>query len=69
LDAIAELNEYLTLSKVVDVNISVPDEVFYGDNTDSTINVAVKYIVPPNDAAVVTFNLTNYETAPLGGAF
>lgn len=69
MDAVAELNEYLTLGRVVDINISVPEEVFYGENTDSTINIAVKYIVPPNDAAVVTFNLTNYETAPLGGAF
>lgn len=69
LDAVAELNEYMTLGKVVDLKISVPEDVFYGTPTDSTISIAVKYIVPPNDAAVVTFNLTNYETAPLGGAF
>ena len=69
IDAMAELNEYLTLGKVVDLKISVPENVFYGSPTDSTINIAVKYIVPPNDAAVVTFNSTNYENIPLGGAF
>lgn len=69
LDALAELNQYLSLAKIVDLSISAPQEVFYGEPTDSTIQVAVKYIVPPNDASVVTFNLTNYETTPLGGAY
>lgn len=69
IDAISELNEYLGLAKIVDLNISSPQEEFYGEPTDATITVSVKYVVPPNDAAVVTFNLTNYETTPLGGAF
>jgi phage baseplate assembly protein W len=68
-DAIQELNEYLTTGKVVDLNIVVPETSFYGDDTDTTITVSVKYVVPPFGASVVTFEIANGDTTLLGGAY
>lgn len=68
-DAIQELNEYLTTGKVVDLNIIVPENNFYGEDTDTTITVSVKYVVPPYGASVVTFNIANGDTTLLGGTF
>ena len=68
-DAIQELNEYLTTGKVVDLSIIVPQNNFYGEDTDTTITVSVKYVVPPYGASVVTFNIANGDTTLLGGAY
>jgi phage baseplate assembly protein W len=68
-DAIQELNEYLTTGKVIDLNIIVPENNFYGEDTDTTITVSVKYVVPPYGASVVTFNIANGDTTLLGGTF
>lgn len=69
MDAIQELNEYLTTGKVVDLSIIVPQNNFYGEDTDTTITVSVKYVVPPYGASVVTFNIANGDTTLLGGAY
>lgn len=69
MDAIQELNEYLTTGKVVDLSIIVPQDNFYGEDTDTTISVSVKYVVPPYGASVVTFNIANGDTTLLGGAY
>lgn len=68
LDAISELNEYMTLAKIQDLVITTPDTSFYASPEETTIRVSVKYSIPPHDSAVVTFSLTNTETTPLGGA-
>ena len=67
-DAMQELNEFLTVGKVVDMNITMPDNNFSFDETESTITVSVRYSVPPFGSSVVTFNLSNSETTTLGGA-
>ena len=69
MDAINDLNSTLPIGKVMDLQISVPDEVFYGTDTDTTIRVSVKYVVPPFDASVVTFNINNTQTSTLGESF
>jgi phage baseplate assembly protein W len=68
-DAIQELNEYLTTGKVVDLNIRVPESNFYGEDTDTTITISVKYVVPPYGASVVTFDIASGDTTLLGGAY
>lgn len=69
IDAIQDLNEYLTMGKVVDMNIRMPDQTLYTENTDTTIIVSVKYVVPPYGSSVVTFNLGNAQNTLLGGTF
>lgn len=69
MDAIQELNEYMTTGKVVDMNIIVPETNFYGNDTDTTVTISVKYVVPPFGASVVTFEIANGDTTLLGGAY
>ena len=67
-DAIQELNDYLTIGRVNNMQISVPSINAYGEDWETSINVSVQYAVPPFGASVVTFNLTNSQTTLLGGA-
>lgn len=59
MDAISELNSQLPFGKVVDMQLTVPQEDFSGSGADTTIRVSVKYAVPPYEASVVTFNINN----------
>lgn len=67
MDAINDLNSKLPFGKVVDLQLSVPTEDFYGSESDTTIRVSVKYAVPPYEASVVTFNINN--TNSFGDSF
>lgn len=68
MDAINDLNANLPFGKVTDVQISVPYDSLSGLDTDTTVSVSVKYVVPPYDTSVVTFNITNTNTTMYGGA-
>lgn len=68
MDAIQELNDYLTFGKVTDMSITVPNSDFYGDDYNTTLKVSVQYVVPPFDTSVVTFSINNTETTIFGGA-
>lgn len=68
MDAINDLNSLLPFGKVTDVQIGVPYDSLSGLDTDTTISVSVKYIVPPYDTSVVTFNINNTNTMMYGGA-
>lgn len=59
MDAMNDLNSQLPFGKVVDLQLTVPEEDFSGESTDTTIRVSVKYAVPPYEASVVTFNINN----------
>lgn len=67
-DAIQDLNDYLTVGKVTNINITVPEFNPYGEDWEPSIYVSVQYAVPPFGSSVVTFNLTNSQTTLLGGA-
>lgn len=75
MDAMQELNDYLTVGKVVDMEVTVPQNTLYLyddkylDDDNTTITVSVRYAVPPFGASVVTFNLSNSDTTLLGGTF
>lgn len=67
MDAINELNENLPFGKVTDIQIGVPVDNLTANPTATTISVAVKYVIPPFDTSVVTFNLSNTNMT-FGGA-
>lgn len=67
MDAMNELNYSLPFGKVLDLNISMPNQNYGGDPTDSTIVISVKYVVPPFDVSVVTFNLNDNTITTVGG--
>lgn len=67
MDAINDLNSSLPFGKVTDVQIGIPYDSLSGLDTDSTISVSVKYVIPPYDTSVVTFNLNSTGTS-FGGA-
>lgn len=68
MDAINDLNASLPFGKVTDVQIGIPYDNLSGLDTDTTISISVKYVVPPYDTSVVTFNITNTNTMMYGGA-
>ena len=68
IDAIQDLNDYLTIGRVTNMNIFLPEQDFSGTDYETSIIVSVQYSVPPFGSSVVTFNLTNSETTLLGGA-
>ena len=68
MDAMQELNEYMTVGKVTDLKIDVPSNDFYGMEDDTTVRLSVKYVVPPYNSSVVVFNLSNSQTTLYGGA-
>lgn len=67
MDAINELNANLPFGKVTDVQIGIPTDTLSMDSGATTISVAVKYVIPPFDTSVVTFNLSNANMT-FGGA-
>jgi hypothetical protein len=67
MDAINDLNSSLPFGKVTDVQIGIPYDSLSSFETDSTISVSVKYVIPPYDTSVVTFNLNSTSTT-FGGA-
>lgn len=67
-DALQELNDYLNIGRVTNMQISLPSSDFSGEEWESSVNVSVQYAVPPFGTSVVTFNLTNSQTTLLGGA-
>lgn len=68
IDFMQELNEYLTVGKVIDMSISLPDQDLTGGEWETSIIISVRYAVPPFGASVVTFNVTDSQTTILGGA-
>jgi hypothetical protein len=62
MDAINDLNSSLPFGKVTDVQIGIPYDSLSSFETDSTISVSVKYVIPPYDTSVVTFNLNSTST-------
>jgi len=67
MDAMNELNALLPFGKVLDLNVYMPNQSYAGDPTDSTIVISVKYVVPPFDVSVVTFNLNDNTITTVGG--
>ena len=67
MDAINDLNSSVPFGKVTDVQIGIPYDSLSSFETDSTISVSVKYVIPPYDTSVVTFNLNSTSTT-FGGA-
>jgi hypothetical protein len=66
-DFMQELNEYLTTGKVIDMSIYVPNENLSGNEWETSINISIRYAVPPFGSSVVTFNVSNSQTTILGG--
>ena len=62
MDAIADLNANLPFGRVTDVQIGVPNELLSGNTYDTTVSISVKYVVPPYNSSVVTFNISNTTT-------
>lgn len=62
MDAISDLNTNLPFGRVTDVQIGIPNETFSGSDYDTTVSISVKYVVPPYNSSVVTFNISNTTT-------
>jgi phage baseplate assembly protein W len=62
MDAITDLNANLPFGRVTDVQIGIPNETFSGSDYDTTVSISVKYVVPPYNSSVVTFNISNTTT-------
>jgi phage baseplate assembly protein W len=62
MDAITDLNANLPFGRVTDVQIGVPNDTFSGSDYDTTVSISVKYVVPPYNSSVVTFNISNTTT-------
>ena len=67
MDIINDLNEKLPFGKVTDVQIGVPSDALYLENTATTVSIAIKYVIPPFDSSVMTFNINNTNIT-FGGA-
>jgi len=67
MDIINDLNGKLPFGKVIDVQIGVPSDSLYVENTATVISIAIKYIIPPFDTSTMTFNLNNTNIT-FGGA-
>lgn len=59
MDAMIILNESLSIGKIQDLSVTPLDNDFYGSPEESTIRISVRYVVPPYDVSVLTFNLNN----------
>lgn len=68
IDFMQELNDYLTVGKVIDMAIYAAEEDYSGKEWETSVVVAVKYAVPPFGSSVVTFNISNSQTTIIGGA-
>lgn len=58
-DAIAALNEAVDSGRVIDITISYPDSPQMAYPEDSSVEVSVRYIVPPYGGRVFTFNVSS----------
>lgn len=67
MDIINDLNEKLPFGKVTDVQIGVPSDALYIENNATTVSIAIKYVIPPFDSSVMTFNINNTNIT-FGGA-
>lgn len=68
MEAIQDLNDYLSIGRVTNMEITVPEFNPFGEDWEPSIYVSVQYAIPPFGSSVVTFNLTNSQTTLLGGA-
>jgi hypothetical protein len=67
MDIINDLNEKLPFGKVTDVQIGVPSDALYIENNATTVSIAIKYVIPPFDSSIMTFNINNTNIT-FGGA-
>ena len=67
MDIINDLNAKLPFGKVTDVQIGVPSDSLYVESTATTVSIAIKYVIPPFDTSIMTFNINNTNIT-FGGA-
>lgn len=67
MDSLSILNSALTLGKVTSVDVSMPNDVFYGDPNESSVYISVTYIVPPYGTSTVTFTANSLNEITLYG--